>query len=143
MHPECSLWLNRRWISRFMTTFYIEQFGCRATQADGAAIERQLRDQGFRAEDNRAAADVVVLNTCTVTAAADAQARDAIRKIHAANPSTRIIVTGCYAQRAPEEIAALPGVSFVVGNSHKQQIPLLLHSIGPAPNFFLPESPPI
>jgi len=129
MHPQCSLWLNRRWISRFMTTFYIEQFGCRATQADGAAIERQLRDQGFRAEDNRTAADVVVLNTCTVTAAADTQARDAIRKIHAANPQSCIIVTGCYAQRAPEELATLPGVSFVVGNSHKPQIPSLANRI--------------
>jgi threonylcarbamoyladenosine tRNA methylthiotransferase MtaB len=127
----------------FMSTFFIEQFGCRATQADGAAIERQLRERGATAAADAAAADVVVLNTCTVTAAADAQARDAIRKIHAANPSTRIIVTGCYAQRAPEEIAALPGVSFVVGNSHKPQIPLLFHSIGPAPNFFLPESAPI
>jgi threonylcarbamoyladenosine tRNA methylthiotransferase MtaB len=112
-----------------MTTFYIEQFGCRATQADGAAIERQLREQGFRAEEHRAAADVVVLNTCTVTAAADTQARDAIRKIHAANPRSRIIVTGCYAQRAPEELAALPGVSFVVGNSHKPQIPALVNRL--------------
>jgi len=111
-----------------MTTFHIQQFGCRATQADGAAIERQLREQGCIPAES-ATADVVVLNTCTVTAAADAQARDAIRKIHAAKPATRIIVTGCYAQRAPEEIAALPGVTFVVGNSHKPQIPSLLHSI--------------
>ena len=114
-----------------MSTFFIEQFGCRATQADGAAIERQLREQGCSPASNSSTADVVVLNTCTVTAAADAQARDAIRKIHAANPATRILVTGCYAQRAPEEIAALPGVSFVVGNSHKPQIPRLLHSIFP------------
>ena len=112
-----------------MGTFYIEQFGCRATQADGAAIERQLREQGSVMAADAASADVVVLNTCTVTAAADTQARDAIRKIHAANPSTRIIVTGCYAQRAPEELAALTGVSVVVGNSHKPQIPKLLHSI--------------
>jgi threonylcarbamoyladenosine tRNA methylthiotransferase MtaB len=118
-----------------MTTFYIEQFGCRATQADGAAIERQLREHGCAAAAQPSAADVVVLNTCTVTAAADTQARDAIRKIHAANPSTRIIVTGCYAQRAPEEIAALPGVTFVVGNSHKPQIPSLLHSISVASGF--------
>jgi len=115
-----------------MSTFYIQQFGCRATQADGAAIERQLREQGCSPAPDSSAADVVVLNTCTVTAAADAQARDAIRKIHAANPATRILVTGCYAQRAPEEIAALPGVSFVVGNSHKPQIPKILHSIFPA-----------
>src|SRR5882724_10061057 len=80
-----------------MSTFFIQQFGCRATQAD----------------------------------------RDAIRKIHAANPATRIMVTGCYAQRAPEEIAALPGVSFVVGNSHKPQIPRLLHSISRVPGNLL------
>ncbi len=109
-----------------MPTFYIEQFGCRATQADGAAIERQLLDRGCTLADPSNAADVVVLNTCTVTAAADAQARDAIRKLHAINPTTQIIVTGCYAQRAPEEIAALPGVSLVVGNSHKPQIPNLI-----------------
>jgi len=115
-----------------MATFYIEQFGCRATQADGAAIERQLREQGCLPAGDCAGADVVVLNTCTVTAAADAQARDAIRKIHAANPATHIVVTGCYAQRAPEEIAALPGVSFVVGNSHKPQIPALVQSIASA-----------
>lgn len=112
-----------------MTTFYIEQFGCRATQADGAAIERQLREQGCVAAAEAASADFVILNTCTVTAAADAQARDAIRKIHAANPSTRIIVTGCYAQRVPEELAVLPGITHVVGNSHKPQIPGLLQTI--------------
>ena len=112
-----------------MSTFFIEQFGCRATQADGAAIERQLREQGFSLAPSSISADVVVLNTCTVTAAADTQARDAIRKLHAASPSTRILVTGCYAQRAPEELAAIPGVSFVVGNSHKPQIPALLQSI--------------
>lgn len=116
-----------------MATFYVQQFGCRATQADGAAIERQLREQGCVAAAGAVTADFVVLNTCTVTAAADAQARDAIRKIHAANPSTRIIVTGCYAQRAPEEIASLPGVTYVVGNSHKPQIPGLLQSISSAP----------
>src|ERR1700741_2042331 len=112
-----------------MTRFYIEQFGCRPTQADGAAIERQLLEQGLQAAGEAASADVVVLNTCTVTAAADTQACDAIRKIHAANPHARIIVTGCYAQRAPEELAALAGVSFVVGNSHKPQIPSLVSGI--------------
>lgn len=111
-----------------MPSFFIEQFGCRATQADGAAIERQLLDRGCTSAPSPAAADIVVLNTCTVTASADAQARDAIRKLHAANPSVRLIVTGCYAQRAPEELAALPGVDWVVGNSHKPQIPQLIDS---------------
>jgi threonylcarbamoyladenosine tRNA methylthiotransferase MtaB len=116
-----------------VATFYIEQHGCRATQADGAAIERQLLDRGCTLANSPNAADVVVLNTCTVTAAADAQARDAIRKFHAASPATKIIVTGCYAQRAPEELAAIPGVSYIVGNSHKPQIPDLIAS--PTPNF--------
>ncbi|HVS89620.1 MAG TPA: tRNA (N(6)-L-threonylcarbamoyladenosine(37)-C(2))-methylthiotransferase MtaB [Candidatus Acidoferrum sp.] len=109
-----------------MKTFYIQQFGCRATQADGAALERQLLERGCSAVPEAAAADFVIVNTCTVTAAADAQARYAIRKIHAQNPAARVIVTGCYAQRAPEDLAILPGVSWVVGNSHKPQIPQLI-----------------
>jgi threonylcarbamoyladenosine tRNA methylthiotransferase MtaB len=117
-----------------MTTFYIQQFGCRATQADGAAIERQLLERGCTAASESASADVVVVNTCTVTASADAQARDAIRKLHAANSAARVIVTGCYAQRAPEELAALPGVSWVVGNSHKPQIPDLFQAISSQPS---------
>ncbi len=115
-----------------MPTFFIEQFGCRATQADGAALERQLLDRGCTSAATPAAADIIVVNTCTVTASADAQARDAIRKLHAANPAVRLIVTGCYAQRAPEELAALPGVSWVVGNSHKPQIPQLIDSLSAA-----------
>ena len=69
-----------------------------------------------------AQASVVVLNTCTVTTGADQDARAAIRRVRTQNPEAQIVVTGCYAQRAPEEIAALPGVSLVVGNSHKHQL---------------------
>src|SRR5882762_3512583 len=123
----------------YMPTFFIQQFGCRATQADGAALERQLLDRGC-APAPAHAADIVVINTCTVTASADAQARDAIRKFHAANPAVRLIVTGCYAQRAPEELAALPGVSWVVGNSHKPQIPDLIASLNPAASASAQES---
>jgi threonylcarbamoyladenosine tRNA methylthiotransferase MtaB len=111
-----------------MATFFIEQFGCRATQADAAAIERQLRARGFDRASEADAADIVVVNTCTVTAAADSQARRAIRAIHRRNPNVRIIATGCYAQRAPEELAALSGVEWVVGNSHKPEIPRLAES---------------
>ena len=112
-----------------MTTFYIEQFGCRATQADGAALERQLLERGCASVREARDADIVVVNTCTVTASADAQARDAIRRLHAANPGVRVIVTGCYAQRAPEELRRLPGVAWVVGNSHKPQIPELMERV--------------
>ena len=72
---------------------------------------------------NAAEAELVVLNTCTVTALADQDVRKAIHRVHRENPDARILVTGCYAQRAPEEIAVLPGVYWVVGNSHKLQIP--------------------
>jgi len=109
-----------------MASFHIQNFGCRATQADAAAIERQLIDRGYAPAHAAARADVVVVNTCTVTASADAQARQAIQAIHRENPGARIVVTGCYAQRAPEELAQLEGVAWVVGNSHKPEIPNLV-----------------
>lgn len=68
-------------------------------------------------------ADVVVVNTCSVTAEADREARAFIRKVRRANPEARIVATGCYAQRAPAELAALDGVAAVVGNSHKALAP--------------------
>lgn len=105
-----------------VSAYYVQNFGCRATQADGAAIERQLTAKGLIRAGSAAEADVVVLNTCTVTAAADQDARAAIRRVHRENPGARILVTGCYAQRAPEEVASLPGVTWVVGNSHKHQV---------------------
>jgi len=71
-------------------------------------------------------AELVVLNTCTVTALADEDVRKAVHRTHRENPAARILVTGCYAQRAPEELAVLPGVYWVVGNSHKTQIPAIL-----------------
>ena len=105
-----------------MGKFFVQNFGCRATQADGAALESLLAAKGLGVADERAAADLVVLNTCTVTSAADDDVRQAIRRVHRENPAARILVTGCYAQRAPEELAVLPGVRWVVGNSHKTQI---------------------
>jgi threonylcarbamoyladenosine tRNA methylthiotransferase MtaB len=102
--------------------FFVQSFGCRATQADGVALDRQLAAEGFNPANSALEADLVVLNTCTVTAAADQDARASIRRIHRENPDAKIMVTGCYAQRAPQEIAALPGVTWVVGNSHKHRV---------------------
>jgi threonylcarbamoyladenosine tRNA methylthiotransferase MtaB len=112
--------------TKSLPLFFVQNFGCRATQADGAAIEALLTLGGFTAAAERNTADLVVLNTCTVTAAADEDARHAIRRAHRENPLARILVTGCYAQRAPRELAALPGVTWVVGNSHKTQIANLI-----------------
>ncbi|MGH9401563.1 MAG: tRNA (N(6)-L-threonylcarbamoyladenosine(37)-C(2))-methylthiotransferase MtaB [Terriglobia bacterium] len=107
-----------------MTTFSLLNFGCRASQADGAALKRQLIESGLaEAPDS---CDVAILNTCTVTAAADAEIRQTIRRIHRENSRCKILVTGCYAQRTPAEIAALEGVAWVVGNSHKHRIPEIL-----------------
>jgi threonylcarbamoyladenosine tRNA methylthiotransferase MtaB len=103
-------------------SYYVENFGCRASQADGAAIERQFRQRGLNRASTAQEASLVVLNTCTVTAAADQDARAAIRRIRRLNPDCQIVVTGCYAQRAPAEVAAQPGVDTVVGNSHKNQL---------------------
>lgn len=111
-----------------MSTFTIHNFGCRATQADAASIRQSFLARGYSLAETDSVADLVLLNTCTVTAAADAEARDAIRRIHRQNPGARIVVTGCYAQRAPEELAAIDGVSWVIGNSHQTEIPLLVES---------------
>jgi threonylcarbamoyladenosine tRNA methylthiotransferase MtaB len=105
-----------------VASFYVQNFGCRATQADGAAIERQFEERGLERASVPEDAEIVVLNTCTVTAAADQDARAAIRRVHRENPLARIVVTGCYAQRSPEELASLPGVTQVVGNSHKHRL---------------------
>src|SRR4051812_15167985 len=105
-----------------MPSFFVQNFGCRATQADGAALEAQLAGRGHTIADERDRADLVILNTCTVTAEADHDARAAIRRVHRENPAARILVTGCYAQRAPEELKQIEGVEWVVGNSHKTQI---------------------
>jgi threonylcarbamoyladenosine tRNA methylthiotransferase MtaB len=104
-----------------VSTFHVENFGCRATQADGAALERQFETRGLTAA-SAAQADLVIINSCTVTNSADQDARAAIRRVQRQNPLAKIIVTGCYAQRAPEEVAALPGVTAVIGNSHKHQL---------------------
>lgn len=103
--------------------FQVQNFGCRANQADGAAIARALESQGWRAAaGGEAGGALVIFNTCTVTAAADAEARRAIRRLHRQQPQARIWVTGCYAQRAPEELRRLEGVERVLGHAEKGAI---------------------
>ncbi len=97
-------------------------FGCRVNQADSLGFEEELRAGGAVAASPDAA-DLVVVNTCSVTATSDQGARQTIRRVARDNPSARIVVTGCYATRSPEEVAALPNVSRVVANDDK---PLLI-----------------
>jgi threonylcarbamoyladenosine tRNA methylthiotransferase MtaB len=105
-----------------MPGFHVENFGCRAARADGEAVSDRLRVAGLR-EGLPSEADLVIVNTCSVTAEADRAARAFIRRAHRQNPAARIVVTGCYAQRAPGELALLDGVAAVVGNSHKALAP--------------------
>jgi threonylcarbamoyladenosine tRNA methylthiotransferase MtaB len=121
-----------------VSSFYIENFGCRATQADGAALESQFLERGLQRARAARDAEIVVLNTCTVTDGADKDARASIRRVQRENPGCRILVTGCYAQRAPEELAALPGVSWVVGNSHKHLAAEIATSAGARSGGFVP-----
>jgi threonylcarbamoyladenosine tRNA methylthiotransferase MtaB len=99
--------------------YHVENFGCRASRSDGEAIAASLRLRGLEPARSPATTDVFILNTCSVTAEADRSARAFLRRIRRSNPDARVIVTGCYAQRAPAEVAALAGVDAVVGNSHK------------------------
>ncbi|WP_031498984.1 tRNA (N(6)-L-threonylcarbamoyladenosine(37)-C(2))-methylthiotransferase MtaB [Bryobacter aggregatus] len=111
-----------------MKSFFVQNFGCRASQADGAALEASLAETGLSAAQAADVAGLVVLNTCTVTANADLDLRQAVRRVRRENPAAKILVTGCYAQRSPAEIAALEGVHWVVGNSHKAQIAEIVSS---------------
>jgi threonylcarbamoyladenosine tRNA methylthiotransferase MtaB len=103
--------------------YHVENFGCRASRADGEIISAELRHRGLTPALSPSRADVIIANTCSVTAQADRTARAFLRKVHRENPSARILVTGCYAQRAPQEVAALSGVHAVIGNSHKALVP--------------------
>jgi threonylcarbamoyladenosine tRNA methylthiotransferase MtaB len=135
-----------------MAGFHVENFGCRAARADGEAMSGLLRLAGL-GERNPEAADVVVVNTCSVTAEADRAARAFIRRAHRLNPAARIVVTGCYAQRAPEELAGLAGVAAVVGNSHKALAPGIAQQFAQVPGHgftsdgssiaFAPETAPV
>jgi threonylcarbamoyladenosine tRNA methylthiotransferase MtaB len=107
--------------------YSIITFGCRVNQADSLELEEALRvTGGSPASPDQA--DLVVVNTCSVTASADQGARQTIRRIARANPSARIVVTGCYATRRPGEVGDLPNVAEVVPNDDKPRLVQLLRS---------------
>lgn len=106
-----------------MEAYHVENFGCRASRSDGEAIAAGLRGRGLSEAATLDSAQLIIVNTCSVTAEADRTARAFIRRARRLNPAARIVVTGCYAQRAPEEIAKLEGVEAVIGNSHKALVP--------------------
>jgi threonylcarbamoyladenosine tRNA methylthiotransferase MtaB len=101
---------------------YLEALGCRLNYAEMAALGRQLAGDGHELADSAAAADLCVLNSCTVTGEAARQSRQLARQLARANPSARLIVTGCYATLEGETVAQLPNVELVVGNARKDDL---------------------
>ena len=106
-------------------TVAIETHGCKLNQADSAVLARQFAQSGYRLVDANADADIIIVNTCTVTATADSKARQALRAARRANPDAVVIAAGCYPQRAAAELRKMPEVSLVVGNQEKPQLPAL------------------
>ncbi len=113
-----------------MSKFSVCTFGCRCNQADSAAIREGLCRQAMLESESHLDADIVIVNTCTVTQRTDQQVRQAVRRLHRENPAARLIVTGCYAERDPETLAAIPGVSLVIGNAEKDRLPEFLGRCG-------------
>ena len=109
-------------------TVAIHTHGCKLNQADSQTLARRFTEAGYRVVGPSAAADVVVLNSCTVTAAADAKARQYLRAARRRNPNAVVIATGCYAQRAPAELERLDAVSLVIGNTGKPSLPESAHA---------------
>lgn len=102
--------------------FFVATFGCRTNQADSAAIREDFLDAELEETFSFQEADVIVVNSCTVTHRSDQQVRQLVRKLRRGNRGARLLVTGCYAQREPEALARIRGVDAVLGNTRKSQL---------------------
>ena len=105
--------------------------GCKLNQAETERLTRELLEAGHVIVDPEGAADVYILNTCTVTRTADAKCRAWLGQAYRLHPDARLVVTGCYAQRMPEDFVRMHGICLVAGNNLK---PDLLSLLGAADN---------
>ena len=103
-------------------TVAIHTHGCKLNQADSQVLARQFQEAGFTVVRSAAQADVVVLNSCTVTATSDAKARQYLRRTRRANPYALVVATGCYAQRAKNDLSAMEAVTLVLDNREKEEL---------------------
>jgi threonylcarbamoyladenosine tRNA methylthiotransferase MtaB len=108
----------------------LDSLGCKLNQAEMELLARQLAEAGYQLVSPADEADVYILNTCTVTHTADSKSRHRLRSAHRRSPDALVVATGCYAQRAPQELAQIEGVSLVVGNDEKACLPLMLKESG-------------
>lgn len=109
-----------------MVKVAVATLGCKVNQCESAGIAEALTARGMTLVPFEERADGYIINTCTVTGRTDYQSRQLIRRAIRKNPAAAVLVTGCYAQRAPEEIARIPGVRFITGNAEKERIPDIL-----------------
>ncbi|NIS60699.1 MAG: radical SAM protein, partial [Proteobacteria bacterium] len=109
-------------------TVAITTLGCKANQFDSEMMQASLGMDGFEIIPFPQRADIYIVNTCTVTHRADYQSRQLIRRARRLNPSSLIVVTGCYAQAYPEEVQGIDGVGMVLGNAGKASIADLLRN---------------
>ena len=110
--------------------FHTITLGCKLNQFDGAAIAGELARRGFTPEPDRSRAEIVVINTCTVTHKADAEARRLVRSVRRQNPRCTLLVTGCYAELDAAAIEAIEGVDRVFGNRDKPRLGPILDELG-------------
>ena len=114
--PRSSTLLSKSQTVAFAT------LGCKTNQFESASMQESLRNAGYHIVPFDDGAELVIVNTCTVTSATDAQSRNLIRRARKLNDNCRVVVTGCYAQVDPDALHDLPGVSLVIGNEEKQRL---------------------
>ena len=113
-----------------MPRFKICTLGCKVNQSESDAIVRQLESADWLPADNNEPVELTIINTCTVTQKASMQSRQAVRQAIRANPNSRIVVTGCYAQTEPEALKKIVGVHYIIGNSDKHRVGEILAAGG-------------
>src|SRR6202166_3988201 len=107
-------------------TVAFHTLGCKLNYSETSSLSRMLEKEGFEKKEFDDMADVYVINTCSVTDNADKECRQIVRRIQRKSPSSLVVVTGCYAQLKPNEIAGIPGVDLVLGAAEKFNIAMHL-----------------
>ncbi len=113
-----------------VTRVALDSLGCKLNQAETELLAKQFTEAGYRLVSPADEADVYILNTCTVTHIADRKSRHWLRLAHRRNPDAMLVATGCYAQRAPQELARIEGIDLVSGNEQKPHLLQLLEESG-------------
>src|SRR6201990_682437 len=103
-------------------TVAFHTLGCKLNFSETSTLSRLLEREGFEKKDFDEPADVYVINTCSVTENADKECRQIVRRIQRRSPESMVVITGCYAQLKPKEIAEIPGVDLVLGAAEKFNI---------------------